>query len=291
MNTSQPHRNSVPDSDLELLSGYIDDLLDAPIRVTLERRLSVEPQLRATLEDLRSTVTVLRNLEALPPPRSFTLDPATAPRRRPFLPLAWVMQLSGGLAGLVLVLIASLQMLGGMNAGVATTPMMYSEVMQDAPPAPASSGFDATRGGASPTMTPVVESALLATVAESQQAVTDSPMPAAALIAPTATAAMLQSVQVAPDAAQATAAREMAATGSMAPGTGAEDTTSAANMAAADSVPTGLSDNGLPLSGSEDMELPAAKAAAQPQPPSLLILSIGLALLGIAFGSFLYRRR
>src|SRR6266516_1640226 len=70
------------DADLELLSAYIDNQLTSEERIALEARLGREPALRTTLDELRATVGVLRELEPLPPPRSFTLDPAVvAPRR------------------------------------------------------------------------------------------------------------------------------------------------------------------------------------------------------------------
>ena len=70
------------DADLELLSAYIDSQLASSERAALEQRLRDEPGLRAVLDELRATVGLLRDLEPLKPPRSFTLDvPAARPRR------------------------------------------------------------------------------------------------------------------------------------------------------------------------------------------------------------------
>ena len=111
MNISQPQPSAPTDADLELLSAYIDNELSIAERVGLEERLRAEPLLRVELAELRATTTLLRELEPVRPPRSFTLDPATAPRRMRFFPFAWVMQLGSGLAGMALVLLASVQLL------------------------------------------------------------------------------------------------------------------------------------------------------------------------------------
>lgn len=135
MNTSQFHPQNVPDSDLELLSAYLDHQLDAPAQAQLEQRLAVEGALQVALEELRTTTTLLRDLPPLPLPRSFTLDPATAPRRRRVVSLAWFMQFGSGFAGLVLVILASLQFLGG-QVGTANAP-----ALQVAEPTAALSGL------------------------------------------------------------------------------------------------------------------------------------------------------
>ncbi|MDZ4720484.1 MAG: anti-sigma factor, partial [Roseiflexaceae bacterium] len=65
------------DTDLELLSAYIDRQLPDAERSFLEARLGQEPTLRAALNELRTTIAVLRALEPVRLPRSFTIDPAT----------------------------------------------------------------------------------------------------------------------------------------------------------------------------------------------------------------------
>src|SRR4051812_13231513 len=76
---SDPQLN---DTDLELLSAYIDRQLGDGERAALERRLSREPALRSALDELHATVTLLHDLEPLKPPRSFAIAaPAAAPRR------------------------------------------------------------------------------------------------------------------------------------------------------------------------------------------------------------------
>jgi hypothetical protein len=270
MNTSQPQRNSIPDSDIELLSAYIDDQLMAPERDDLERRLGAEPRLRAELEDLRATAAVLRDLEPLPLPRSFTLDPAIVSRRRGFLSFGWAMQLGGGLVGFALVLLASLQMVVGVGGGMAASA-----------PAPA---------------------AMMATATEAPAA----PLPqAAAPMAPAATAAPMAAA--APESAQdATAARNTA--DSMASDTGAQGEPSGAGAPALTDVPTAamalpaneaptsaISASGLSSPGTESLEQPApplaAKSPPQPSaPPAGLILGLGVVLIALSLGSFLYGR-
>ncbi|HMQ34291.1 MAG TPA: anti-sigma factor, partial [Chloroflexaceae bacterium] len=75
MNSSQPNLSSLPESDVELLSAYLDNQLGVAERVNLERRLEAEPALRAELAELREAVGAVRALEPVRPPRSFTLDP------------------------------------------------------------------------------------------------------------------------------------------------------------------------------------------------------------------------
>ena len=70
--------------DLLLLSAYLDGQISPSARAALEERLAADPALRALLEDLRATRTVLRAAPTLRPPRDFTLDPALYGRATPF---------------------------------------------------------------------------------------------------------------------------------------------------------------------------------------------------------------
>jgi hypothetical protein len=65
----------------ELLSAYLDDALDAEEQAWLEKQLATDPALRADLETLRQTVSLLNDLPQAPVPRNFIL-PLTMERRR-----------------------------------------------------------------------------------------------------------------------------------------------------------------------------------------------------------------
>lgn len=159
MNRTQPHSSRSPEHDLELLSAYLDNQLSLAERVNLERRLEQEPPLRGALAELRATTTALRSLEPLRPPRSFTLDPATVRRPRPLFSLAWVMQLGSGLAGMLLVVLATVQLLAAPSgaamvpmSAMATAPASATAPMPEAAPA-AEMRLEATAGAAATGMT------------------------------------------------------------------------------------------------------------------------------------------
>ena len=64
--------------DFDRLSAYIDNQLSPAEKAALEARLKREPDLQAALRDLRQTVSALRSLPVVKPPRSFTLRPEQA---------------------------------------------------------------------------------------------------------------------------------------------------------------------------------------------------------------------
>jgi hypothetical protein len=73
----------------ELLSAYLDGELDAEVRERLEAQLDTDPALRAELEALRRTVTLVRDLPVQPIPRNFILSPKAVPRSpSPSVPVA-----------------------------------------------------------------------------------------------------------------------------------------------------------------------------------------------------------
>ncbi len=104
-----PHVN---DSDLDLLSAYLDHRLDDADRVRLEARLEREPELRQVHNELRATVAVLRDLPPARPPRSFTLDPATVSvRPRWIVPPEWL-RFGSALAAMLLALTLTIDFVG-----------------------------------------------------------------------------------------------------------------------------------------------------------------------------------
>jgi hypothetical protein len=98
----------VDPADVELLSAYLDDALTGDERANVAARLGAEPSLRATLDDLRLTRSILRAAPVLAPPRNFTLDPAKYARKqpplmRPVVTLRWVVAVAALLIVAVVV--------------------------------------------------------------------------------------------------------------------------------------------------------------------------------------------
>jgi hypothetical protein len=79
---STPISPQLNNDESELLSAYLDQQLSDPERRALEARLDREADLRQQLEELRATVALLRSLEPVRPPRSFTIAPEQAKRPR-----------------------------------------------------------------------------------------------------------------------------------------------------------------------------------------------------------------
>ncbi|HEY3474315.1 MAG TPA: hypothetical protein VGK56_06865 [Anaerolineales bacterium] len=69
--------------DIELLSSYLDGQLKPSDTARLEARLSSDPDLRAVLDDLRSTRGLLRRLPMRKAPRNFTLTPKMVGKNPP----------------------------------------------------------------------------------------------------------------------------------------------------------------------------------------------------------------
>lgn len=279
MNISQPQPDHPSESDIELLSGYLDNQLSVSERVTLERRLGSEPQLRAELEDLRATVGVLRDLDPVRPPRSFTLDPAAAPRRATplFGGFARLFQFGSGFAGLALVLLASVQLFFGGRASA-----VFVEVnsgLSDAPMASAPMSVAATEAPflAQATAPAALESAPSAAFAPTEAPA--APAAAAGAAAPT----------------EAPAATLDPAAAVIAPPTDARQSTDPAAAGVAEAQPTVLAYDQGSAAGSQPAnpadEQPAAKATPPVQITPPILLGIGIALIAVAGGLTLYRRR
>ena len=262
MKSSQPQRNSLPERDDELLSAYLDQKLSAVEQVAFTRRLEVEPLLRTALEDLRSTVTALRTLEPVRPPRSFTLDPATV-RRRP-LALTWVLQLGSGFAGLALVLFATVQLLT-VGALPASAPVPLTARAAPTAPlamvAPTREAAPMMGAAAQPLSAPTAPAVAASPVARQ----TEATAIAASAPAPTSPAAGGVSAAGGADTANGAAAAEVAAT----------DGQADAALHAPEASPAGT------------------QATPRPAPAfsPVLLLTSGLALLGLSLAWFLVRRR
>jgi len=282
MNTSQPQLNNVPESDLELLSAYIDNELTAAERVNLERRLSSEPTLKAELDELRFATGLLHEIETVRPPRSFALDPATAPRPQRFVPWAWVMQLSSGLAGLALVLLATVQFLAG--GSMASAPMAAREAPAAQAPAPMAQI-------AAPTAAPTPELMALATAAP---AATMAPPMAAAQGAPAETTDSTAARESAPAGDTNSAAANSApyASGTLPPGAGSAGGAAAGLGENPASAPTPEITAKEPVSpGTRTLPAQAAPTSAlSTRFPTGLTLGIGIMLIALAVGWSIYSR-
>jgi anti-sigma factor RsiW len=64
------------DTDYELISAYLDDMLTSPERSQFEARLKQDAALRQELHAIRQTVALVERLPVVKAPRDFTLTPA-----------------------------------------------------------------------------------------------------------------------------------------------------------------------------------------------------------------------
>lgn len=85
--------------DVETLTAYLDGQLDTAQRQRLESRLGSEPELKATLDALRESRSVLRRLPQRRAPRNFILTPKMAGIKPP-LPRAYpILRFASAFAG------------------------------------------------------------------------------------------------------------------------------------------------------------------------------------------------
>jgi hypothetical protein len=279
MNSTQQNPSSSPERDVELLSAYLDNQLSVAERIHIERRMEAEPALRVELEGLRATVGALRDLEPVRPPRSFTLDPAKVARPRRISPFAWIMQAGSGLAGLALVLMATVQMMafGAMPAAAPAAEMSTKQ----APVAPTNGALMSAPAPAADTrmaeatQAPALESAPASSAFEPTAAPTVDPA-AAAMVAPT-------NASTAMDVPEASAGNA----GGAAPPSGAAGGAPPVDQT---TEPITASESSSP--GTSDLPAAEVPVAAQPQgiPPGLT-LAVGVALMGLAAAWYLAGRR
>lgn len=121
--------SDLPTRDLELLSSYLDDGLSAKQKDRLIERLEREPDLRWALEELRRTVSIVRSLPEVRPPRSFTLTPESAGIRT--RPAAYpLLQLATALATLAFVAVVGLDTLTSQGRSAALSSEAPEQVEQ-----------------------------------------------------------------------------------------------------------------------------------------------------------------
>lgn len=132
--TSQQHTHAHPDDDLLLLSSYLDGELPPAEADEVSRRFADDPSLQHTLDELRHTVHLLHELSPPPLPRSFALDPATAPAQSWWQRLwgagkgrAW-MPVGGAFAATAAVLLMVVVATGVVDVGPEDTVMQSAQL-------------------------------------------------------------------------------------------------------------------------------------------------------------------
>lgn len=228
-------------SDLELLSTYIDQRVTGSERAALEARLEQEPALRQALDELRSTVTLLRELPPVRPPRSFTIDPATV-KPRGFGIVAWL-RLGSALAAVLLAMTFSVELLQfSAPAAVEQTAGAPANAPERAPAAPA------------PMVASVPTTAPAAAGSTAREAVAATAVPAATT-APAAPAAPgAAGVEAAPTATEAPAPTAAPAAASGAPAQPAGTIPPGIGMAGAPTLPLAAQ---APVTGATDLAPPS----------------------------------
>lgn len=127
----------------ELLSAYLDGQLSAVVRARLEAQLAADPELRAELEALRRTVSLVRDLSPVPVPHNFILSQAMVARPRPARPsrslqlwAAPVLTAATAIVSLLFVIVLAgdllLSGMGGRALAPAAEPRLESEAPQAA---------------------------------------------------------------------------------------------------------------------------------------------------------------
>jgi len=104
-------RHNHPDDASELLSAFVDGAVDIAERKRAESLIERCPACAREVGELRALKSMLRELPAARPVRSFTLDPATAPRpRRLLFP---TLRLATVLSVMLLFVVLGVDALGG----------------------------------------------------------------------------------------------------------------------------------------------------------------------------------
>ncbi len=111
-------------NDWQLLSEYLDGQLSPRDRAALEKRMASQAELRAGLDELRQTRTILRSVSRQRVPRNFTLTPAMVQqtRPRPWLRLVPALNFASAAAALAMVVVMVVGLLPGVTPAVAPAP-------------------------------------------------------------------------------------------------------------------------------------------------------------------------
>jgi hypothetical protein len=105
--------------DWELLSSYLDDMLNPREKSRVEMLLSTQPEYKEALEGLRRTKTILHRAPVRKVPRNFTL---TAADVQPVKAFRWLptMQWSSAAAALIAVFLFAYQLVPGFSGALTT---------------------------------------------------------------------------------------------------------------------------------------------------------------------------
>lgn len=187
--------HSHTDDRSELLSGYLDRALDIGEYREAEQTLKECAACVAELGELRSLHTLLRELPAPVPRRSFTLDPATVRPRRLLFPLFRFASLA---AAMLLVTVLGVDAFAN-RAGQPTTTSQTGAASESAPAA----------GGVAPAGGEATEP--MGDAASSLEVTTEPPMTALQAPAPTTAAAAAPASEAPESATAETSAADAAA--------------------------------------------------------------------------------
>jgi len=122
--------------ELNKLSAYLDNALEAEELEKLKTRLEQDPNLRQKLDNLRQTKMLINRLDRLNAPRNYTLTPDMVKvRRRKTKPLFSTLRLASSFAAILLVALFGVQLLlggGFLPSGMtAEAPMMEAARVED----------------------------------------------------------------------------------------------------------------------------------------------------------------
>lgn len=278
---TQPSNPQLNDTDLELLSAYIDGQLSDTERAALVERLRREPALRTALDELRATVGLLRELEPLRPPRAFTIAPQAAPQRRSGLFDRLNLFSAAAALALTLLCVAVFTLRGALPSGgglITSAPNNAASDRQELSMATAAIG-----GGAVATAAPLLASeATAAPAAAPADAAGVAEAPTGAAEQPTAAAPANAAPAI---AAEATAAPDVVAGAAEQPTAGPQqaDTSALATIAAAPTAASEAQPPSSPPLATSGSTAPGTGYLAPQSPPNAApsnAVASPLALLG-----------
>jgi len=119
--------------EINLLSAYLDNALNAKQKQQLEQRLLVEPALQAQIQHLNQTKILMQGLPRLRAPRNFTLTPEMVTlRRKKRQPAFSALRLATSLAAVLLVVLFGVDFIlgGGVMSNIQPDAVLEMEAAQ-----------------------------------------------------------------------------------------------------------------------------------------------------------------